>query len=175
MRLHAQHSCPIAFTCSASFGASNAGDGGVRTSLKNLACSLDQSRFLDPYTTLTLALKQATPNIAAVKIWQADDATNNLHVTNITVWLHEWAQMPSSNLPDGNADSFLSGVVCASGVWPAAGAVGQPQWQLARCSQTIGTPGARYITLQKFNNYAAYASAYFCVAEVQVLADGEWL
>jgi hypothetical protein len=38
----------------------------------------------------------------------------------------------------------------------------------------IGAPGAKYVTLQKFNNYALYGDIqYFYFAEVQVLADGE--
>ena len=149
-------------------------DGAVRSSVRSYARSLDQPRFYDPYITLTLTLETATPNIMAVKIWQSDGDNTNGCTRDITVWLHEFGQVPTSGLANGNADSFLSGVVCASGVWPTSGDAGMPQSRTALCNQTIGSPGAKYVTLQKFTNYTLYStSAYLNVAEVQVLADGE--
>lgn len=138
------------------------------------AGSQNPSVFKDPWVAMTITLDKATPNIVAVQIWQSDSDNANGVTTSISVWLHDFGQVPTASLPGGNQRAFLSGVLCASGVWPSMGTSGQPEWRLARCNQTIGSPGAAYVTLQKLNNWVTYASdGNFIVAEVQILADGE--
>jgi hypothetical protein len=134
--------------------------------------------FLDPWVALTIALEKQTPNIAAVRVWQSDNDNAAGITTNISVWLHTFGQpaqngLATGNLPMGNQYAFKSGVLCTSGMWPTAGPAAAPQSRFARCGQTIGSPGAKFVTFQKFNNWAVNtANGMFYVAEVQILADG---
>lgn len=160
--------------CSVSYGAAFAVDGVIRSSVRSsYARALGTATFFDPYTTMTIVLAERTPNIAAVKVWQSDSVNTDGVTTNITVWLHEFGQPDSVGIPNGNQRAFLTGVVCTTGMWPTPGAASQPEWRLGRCNQTIGAPGALYVTLQKFHDWVTYTTTYFYVAEVQILADGE--
>lgn len=167
-------SCCCVTARSATYGLAYAVDGVTRgASRANYARALDTSQFLDPYDTMNIVLNAPTPWISAVKVWQSDIVNTGGVTTNISVWLHEYAQLSSPGLPLGNQLSFLSGVRCTSGMWPTTGIASQPEFRVGMCNQTIGSPGAKYVTLQKFNNWVTYTTNYFYVSEVQVLYDGE--
>ena len=156
-------------------------DGIIKSALRSNARTYNPTFFQDPWVALTIALEKPSPNIAAVRVWQSDGDNTGGVTTNISVWLHTFGQAAVSgnstgNLPMGNQYAFKSGVLCVSGMWPTAGTATVAQWRFARCSQTIGSPGANYVTLQKFNNWVVNtANGMLYVAEVQILADGGWI
>lgn len=160
--------------CSATNGPSTAVDGIVRYAIRaQYAKSTNPTQFLDPWVALTIVLDKQTPNIAVVKLWQSDNDNAAGVTTNISVWLHTYGVPSSAALPPGHQRAFLSGVLCTSGMWPTMGIASTASSRTGRCNQTIGSPGAKYVTFQKFSNWVTYSSVgSFYVAEVQILADG---
>lgn len=127
--------------------------------------------YLDPYITLTIALDHAYPNIVAVDFWHFDgngypkpwyvDA-----MSLFAVWLHEGGGAP---------DAFRAGVMCAARV----NTTNQEEEALghatARCSQTVGGAGARFITLQRIMSHPKDDYFVFTITEVKVsyIKEGE--
>lgn len=113
--------------------------------------------------------------VVATRVWQVDFSDNYKgFTTNISVWLHDWGQAKSSSLPAGNYRSFWTGVLCSERMWPEPGLDSQTQSALARCTQTIATPGATWVIFQKHNDFVKYPQgSQMSVAEVQIMYDGE--
>lgn len=162
--------------CSNALGPDYAIDGNVRSETSGqYAGSWDPNVLRDPYVTLSITLDRAYPNILAVNVWQYNSqaAIGSGQTTNINVWLHEFSQTRRDNLPAGNKYAFLSGVLCAQGLWPTQGAATSYAPFFARCNQTIGGTGARFVTFLKNNNWTASTVGVFNVMEVQILYEGE--